>query len=307
MKLTLKYLFAWIVLAGIVSCSPAGGEKRGHEFMPDMVHSTAYEANIYEYYYYNTWGTEDEYKDFVMPRKSVPGTIARGAVGASLSDSPEAMLKAEEAFSGAYTPTSIYQTINGSVPYPYADTDDERIRASQEIVQNPYPITEAGLMQGQQLYNIYCGICHGAQGDGLGYLVREGDPARGVSAGVYPAAPANLIRDVFIDTTEGAFYHSIMYGKNMMGSYADKLSYEERWQVIHYIRSLQAKSVGAQYTESTNTLNNAIPGGPLMAKIAEDKMTMQDTMPAQHGGDGHDAHGGNEGSHGGNGDHQEDH
>jgi len=30
-------------------------------------------------------------------------------------------------------------------------------------------------------------------------------------------------------------------------SYSDKLSYEERWQVIHYIRSLQAKSQGREY------------------------------------------------------------
>ena len=31
-----------------------------------------------------------------------------------------------------------------------------------------------------------------------------------------------------------------MYGKNVMGGYSDKLSYEERWQVIHYIHSLIA-------------------------------------------------------------------
>jgi hypothetical protein len=46
-----------------------------------------------------------------------------------------------------------------------------------------------------------------------------------------------------------------MHGKNVMGSYADKLSYEERWQVIHYIRALQAQNKGLQYDENGNTLN----------------------------------------------------
>jgi hypothetical protein len=47
-----------------------------------------------------------------------------------------------------------------------------------------------------------------------------------------------------------------MYGKNVMGSYADKLSFEERWEVIHYIRSLQAKSKNLEYSETANTLSN---------------------------------------------------
>ena len=29
--------------------------------MPDMGHSIAYEANYYNYYYHNTWGSQDDY------------------------------------------------------------------------------------------------------------------------------------------------------------------------------------------------------------------------------------------------------
>jgi mono/diheme cytochrome c family protein len=171
-----------------------------------------------------------------MPRNSVPGTIARGSVNASLSETAEERLLAYMAFSGEISSTAVSIPANGSVPYPYADTEDDRIRAAHEMLLNPYPITEAGLAKGAALYSIYCGVCHGAQGDGLGYLVREADPSKGIIAGVYPAAPANFLKENFMDTTNGFFYHSIMYGKNMMGAYADKLSFEERWQVIHYIR-----------------------------------------------------------------------
>lgn len=269
MKRNVFYIISCVAFAGIVACSPAGGEKRGHEFMPDMVHPTAYEANIYEYYYYNRWGTEEEYKQFTMPRSSVPGTIARGNIGASLGATPEERLMASHAFTGESSPTAIALTANGSVPYPYADTEADRIRATQEVLENPYPITDAGIANGKALYTVYCGICHGEKGDGLGYLVREADAAKGIVAGVYPAAPANFLKENFLDTTNGMFYHSIMYGKNMMGSYADKLSYEERWQVVHYIRSLQAKAKGLVYNENVNTFNQDIPGGPLLARMKE--------------------------------------
>jgi hypothetical protein len=59
-----------IAIGFLFSCSPAGGNRTGHEFMPDMVHPTGYEANLYDFYYYNRWGTQEEYKKYVMPRFS---------------------------------------------------------------------------------------------------------------------------------------------------------------------------------------------------------------------------------------------
>ena len=130
--------------------------------------------------------------------------------------------------------------VNGHVPYYYEDTEEERTRAMTEITTNPVPYTAADMAKSKELYEIYCGICHGDKGDGGGYLVRDG--------GVYPAQPANFLLEEFVNASEGRYYHSIMYGKNVMGGYADKLSFEERWQVIHYIRSLQAAELGTTYT-----------------------------------------------------------
>ncbi len=284
------------------ACSPAGGENRGHEFMPDMVHSTAYEANIYNYYYYNTWGTEEEYKAMVNPRKPVEGTVPRGFVDAHYEDSQEDRVKSLAQFTGQSSQNAIAYTPNGSVPYYYDDTEEERTRAMAEIIDNPFPITEAGLARGKELYNIYCGICHGEKGDGLGYLVREADPAKGITEGVYPAAPANFQQQEFYDASNGRYYHAIYYGKNVMGAHADKLSYEERWQVIHYIRSLQAKEQGLVYNEQENTFTNDIPGASL--DLASE-MEMEhdggshDSDSEGHGGEHHgdDGHGDGEGHH----------
>jgi len=59
-----------------------------------------------------------------------------------------------------------------------------------------------------------------------------------------------LMQDRFIDQSNGFYYYTIMKGRNLMGAFDDKLSYEERWNVIHYIRSLQAKKRGVKYTAS---------------------------------------------------------
>ena len=152
----------------------------------------------------------------------------------------------------------------------------------KEIISNPFPITSAGLIHGKDLYNIYCGICHGEKGDGRGYLVRDEDPAKGISAGIYPAAPANFMLDTFVNATAGRFYHAIMHGKNVMGSYADKLSYKERWEVIHYIRSLEAQSKKLEYSPALNTMNHeATPWATVEATIQRPSELPADTTAHQ--------------------------
>jgi len=293
MQLRILYAIIFLAFVAAQGCSPAGGEKRGHEFMPDMSHSTAYEANLYDYYYFNTWGSEKEYKEFVQPREPVNGTIPRGYVGAHYQEDMAGVVNAKKEFTGQSSQTAIAYTANGHVPYYYDDTEEERTRAMAEIIDNPYPITEKGLAQGKELYTIYCAICHGDKADGLGYLVREADAAQGIAAGVYPAAPANFQQPEFYAASNGRYYHSIMYGKNVMGSHADKLSYEERWQVIHYIRSLQAKEQGLVYNEKENTFTNDIPGTMVMAD-ADDDVGHDDGA----GKDDDGAHGGDQDDHG---------
>jgi mono/diheme cytochrome c family protein len=124
----------------------------------------------------------------------------------------------------------------------------ERERCEREMTANPFPITKSGLERGKELYNVYCGICHGTKGDGAGYLYSEENPNA-----KYPAKPANFLQDEIAGSSDGRYYYAIMFGKNVMGAYTDKLSYEERWQVIHYIRSLQAAGKNAEYNEGANT------------------------------------------------------
>ena len=259
------------------SCQRPGGNSTGSEYMPDMAHSIAYEANYYNYYYNNTWGTEEEYYKMAMPRKPVPGTVPTSSAG------------------------HMNIPANGASVYPYADTEEERTRATNTIIDNPYPITDEGLARGKNLYNINCGICHGEKGDGNGYLVRDD--------GAYPVQPAILTNDEFTAASNGRMYHAIIYGKNMMGGYTDKLSTEERWQVIHYVRSLQAKNKELVYNQMENTLNTVDrPAG----KINNTLLGMSDGHhhsddDAGHGADGHDHDGHDDDGHNHDGHEDEGH
>jgi cytochrome c553 len=268
---------ATLAFVSFEACSPAHGNGAGHEYMPDMAHSIAYEASTTDEYSLHTWNDKSVrtvQQLWGAPRLPIKGTIPRGSVGlAAHGNDPEYAAILHGGGRGISTP------INGNVPYYYSDSDDERIRATKDIVMNPFPITKSGLAKGKALWITYCGICHGEKCAGNGYLVSDENPNA-----KYPAQPANLLLDTFANGNNGRLYHAIMYGKNVMGNYADKLSFEERWQVIHYIRSCQADGKKLQYDEKWNlfrpqaavsdSMAKAIAAGRKSAPVAPIKMKM---------------------------------
>ncbi len=251
-KNLLIVLVASTVIFGSYSCQQAGKNSTGSEFIPDMAHATAYEANVLTKYNLNSWDEKSvlSRRELSQPRQPVHGTVPRGFAGSAsyngvFASAQDAVVTTMNRMKNS---GGISYTANGHVPYIYPDTEDGRTLATNEMKYNPFPITADGLAKGKDLYNIFCGICHGEKGDGGGYLVRDND-------GKYPAQPANLVDSQFVASSNGRYYHAIMFGKNAMGGYADKLNFEERWNVIHYIRSLQAVAKKANYSETANTLN----------------------------------------------------
>lgn len=104
----------------------------------------------------------------------------------------------------------------------------------------PYEFSADEIQHGARLYNIHCGICHGAALDGNGPLY---------SSGKFASMPANLVGgDFYLFMKPGRIYHAIKYGKNMMGSYASQLDEKKRWQVIAYIKQMQAAAGGSPFT-----------------------------------------------------------
>jgi mono/diheme cytochrome c family protein len=244
----LKYIFPLLILGVVLmSCQDAGKNSTGSEYMPEMSHSIAFEANTFIYYPRNTFSDAEEYHAYAQPRLPVEGTVPRESANTELHE------------------------------YYYGNTEDERARAMEEIIENPIAVSEKSLATGEALFNIYCAICHGEQGDSKGYLVRD-------DGGKYLALPANLMSEEFINASNGRYYHALMRGKNVMAAYSDKLDYEERWSVIQYIRSLQAEKVGLKYDHLENTLNTTDTPAGETDEIEIDRIT-DDT---EHTGSSHE-------------------
>jgi len=92
----------------------------------------------------------------------------------------------------------------------------------------PVEVTQDFIKHGRNRYTIYCAPCHGALGDGNGITKSYGMVAT-------PSYHDDRLRTM----AEGEIFNTITNGKNTMLSYGDKLSPDERWAVIAYVRALQ--------------------------------------------------------------------
>ncbi|MDT0552957.1 c-type cytochrome [Urechidicola vernalis] len=106
------------------------------------------------------------------------------------------------------------------------DNSIEGYELAKANLKSPLDSTMVDADRAKSLYTIYCASCHGTKGDGQGDLVKNEK---------FLGIPNYKDREI----TEGSIYHTIMYGKNMMGSHSSQLTEEERWQVTAYVQELR--------------------------------------------------------------------
>jgi mono/diheme cytochrome c family protein len=92
----------------------------------------------------------------------------------------------------------------------------------------PVKLTDGLMARGQQRYDIYCAVCHGAAGDGKGVTMKYG-----------MVGMANFHDPRLIEMTDGEIFNTITHGKNLMGGYGSNIDPEDRWAVVAYVRALQ--------------------------------------------------------------------
>jgi mono/diheme cytochrome c family protein len=114
----------------------------------------------------------------------------------------------------------------GAHAFHFGRGDAERQRAGREL-KNPLAATAENMAEGDRLYHTYCAVCHGASGAGDGPLIPE-----------YPNPP-NFRSRPLVQQQDGALMHTITLGRKKMPAHAGQLNWNERWQVVLYIRSLQ--------------------------------------------------------------------
>jgi mono/diheme cytochrome c family protein len=127
----------------------------------------------------------------------------------------------------------------GYIPYVYANTGEGYEQAGLYL-KNPIPFSEKAEKEGEVLYGKFCVHCHGATGAGDGKV-----------GGKLPGAPpayAGPLKNL----SEGKIFHSITYGKGLMGNHASILTQEERWKLVYYVQKLQGPKTVA--TDSTKVV-----------------------------------------------------
>lgn len=106
---------------------------------------------------------------------------------------------------------------------------DEEWNAPADVhkLRNPLSNNNITLQKGKELYNLYCGACHGETGFGDG-------PARGPLG----QKPANFHEEKVKKQSNGDIFWKISTGRKDMPSFEKILSDEQRWQLVSYIRNI---------------------------------------------------------------------
>ncbi len=237
-------------LVATIACTDVKREPN-RVYMPDMAYSRAYETYIERdstkfTMDQNDWESGDGKTKIFYNNLPVAGTVARSE--------------------------------NFVYHLPKDKVGDTTYYTQSAATVNPIPMPDSmRMVEVERMYLINCGICHGPKLDGNGPLYKGGE-------GPYPAKPANLSGSdpKYVGMKEGTMFYSITYGKNLMGSYASQVTPTLRWEIVHYIKNFQAKTLkgttpapmGGAAAQSSPAANNidSVSGKKIQDQSQRSKM-----------------------------------
>jgi mono/diheme cytochrome c family protein len=185
---------------------------------------------------YKPYKESDFFSDHRASRYLPEGTVARG------------QLHENKAF---YTGKIDNPNLNAPVATT-TDASGNTLVSSfpNDIDEFPIPVTKELIDRGQDRFNIYCIVCHGATGNADGMIVRRGFPK-----------PPTYHDDRLRNAPVGHFFDVITNGWGKMNSYAYQVQPADRWAIIAYIRTLQASQNPDQNLKMTakTEANTSVP------------------------------------------------
>lgn len=114
----------------------------------------------------------------------------------------------------------------------HVESDDAKwmFPANVDQMVNPYAKDPAAVQDGKANYEKLCYVCHGLKG--------KGD---GVAAAGLPVRPADHTSADVQNQSDGRLFWELSNGHPPMPAYENVLSDKERWDLIAYIRTLDAR------------------------------------------------------------------
>jgi mono/diheme cytochrome c family protein len=221
------------LILGVTSCT-SDPNSPGIEFMPDMYRPQSYEAYL-EKYDVDSAKFFDRNIDRIAPNYE--------------ELTPEQQIAVQKEVAAIYgvwsNGSATRKPVKGTVAVgkkPYALSKDQK--EESKLLVNPVPFSNSNLKEGKAYYELFCDHCHGVKGDGNGPMI---------TLGVYPAQPPSYT-GAAKDLTAGEIYHTIYYGKGVMGSHASQISEDKRWKIVLYVESLQGKKTKEAASQTDNVV-----------------------------------------------------
>jgi hypothetical protein len=190
-RINFKAGTAFLIVATMIMMSSScyySNKSPGWEYMPDMVHSVAYETYTQNVFFPDSMNA-------ILP---VPNTIPRGV----------------------YMPFHYSANLSG---YDSAGM----------YLHFPNWLNAKSSEEGKRLFGIYCAVCHGFTGKGDGSIVNNPNIKN-----PFPPPPS-YYDSLRLNLSEGKAYHSVHYGKNLMGPYSKILDHDQLWKIVYYVKSMQ--------------------------------------------------------------------
>lgn len=95
------------------------------------------------------------------------------------------------------------------------------------------PIDPASLARGEELYLRFCVVCHGPDGVGANAYIAE----------KHLLLPAyDLSGEVVSAYSDQYLYAMMRVGRGLMPEYGSRITHFDRWNVVNYVRQLQAQA-----------------------------------------------------------------
>jgi len=102
------------------------------------------------------------------------------------------------------------------------------VPANYKSMKNPVAKGDASNKTGMALYTKNCASCHGKTGLG-----------DGVKARALKDFPGDFSGAVFQNQTDGEHFYKTKFGRGEMPKYEGKLSDEDIWNMVNYMRTLK--------------------------------------------------------------------
>jgi mono/diheme cytochrome c family protein len=145
----------------------------------------------------------------------------------------------------------------GSVPVAMGDLAgtssgrrgrDELVARDAALAASAAPAADLALLhRGQARFEIHCAPCHSIVGDGDGMVARRGFPH-----------PPSFHQARLRDAPDRHLFDVITQGYGVMPPYADRVTPQDRWAIVAYIRALQLARRGTAASSPASAAAPAI-------------------------------------------------